>query len=83
MSRINHTHAHVTRFTGGPAAPEPSLHTISTSLLTLEWNKPFSWPEFPIEHYTLTSNHSLYYPSEIRINNAIYTVPRQYADREE
>ena len=45
-----------THFTGGPSAPEPDIRVINSSLLVLEWEEPFSWPEYPIDHYTLEVN---------------------------
>ena len=49
-------------FTGGPSAPEPAIRVINSSLYILEWEEPFTWPEFPIVRYTLYASADGYAP---------------------
>ena len=46
-------------FSGGPAAPVLQLRMISPTLLLLEWNTPFTWPNTAINHYSLSVNNSM------------------------
>ena len=46
-------------YTGGPAAPMPTLSMISPTVLLLEWDAPFTWPYTTIQHYSLSVNNSL------------------------
>ena len=40
-------------FTGAPSTPEPALTFDLPGRVTLEWDTPFSWPQFPIQNYTI------------------------------
>ncbi len=46
-------------YSGGPASPVPMLRMISSTLLLLEWNVPFTWPYTTILHYSLSFNDSM------------------------
>lgn len=46
-------------FTGAPSVPVPIPRFVAPGTLTLEWDAPFSWPQYPILHYDVdVTNHS-------------------------
>ena len=46
-------------FTGAPSVPNPIPRFEGPGILILEWDAPFSWPDYPILHYDVNAtNHS-------------------------
>ena len=38
---------------GGPATPNVSLHVVNATTLRLDWDPPFTWPDYQILNYTV------------------------------
>lgn len=45
-------------FSGAPSPPVPILRFDGPGTVTLEWDAPFSWSQYPIKYYNVTAfNH--------------------------
>ena len=45
-------------FAGAPSSPIPIATFESPGVVMLEWDIPFSWPEYPVQTYSIiASNH--------------------------
>ena len=63
-------------FAGAPSSPVPIPTFDSPGMVTLEWDIPFSWPEYPVKSYNIiTSNHS-----ELNQDNINETSVQFFAD---
>ena len=55
-------------FTGAPSSPVPVLTFDRPGEVTLEWNTPFSWPQYPVHSYdVMVPNHSRENINETRV----------------
>ena len=44
-------------FTGAPSSPVPIPVFSSPGEMTLEWDVPFSWPEYPVQSYDVVASN--------------------------
>lgn len=60
---------HYHYFIGPPLTPQPVFHVVNATHIEVKWDKPFAFPGFDVQNYTLsiwnTSTRSPYSPNLI------------------